>query len=1138
MDFLKQEIQSKKRQLEQLASPSPSDPSTSTTSSSEPPLKKYLKRSELEALRSQGEKEKELEKERIRKQKLYGTKSTTTSSSEVTAAVIVQEEVGETFNVSNEEAIRRLRRIGQPIKLFGESDKERRLRLRALELIEERTEGQRNDFARAMEGQELGIIENNKKDDKKSSSDSKNRKLKTNTTTQSQSDDKDKDGQDQVREPKPKDEEVLVNLDLVKTNPHKVYPQIYHALKRVLKEWEQSLAERPESVKRSTQGKVAAATQATSAEYLKPLFKQLRKRDLADDVLLAIAEITFYMQTREYLRANDAYLRLSIGNAPWPIGVTMVGIHERSGREKIFSSNVAHALNDETSRKYIQSLKRLLTFAQAIRPPADVSQNANLLISNFDSVLPILSLKTLELIQPFLPLSILIKLKLESVEKLNEIIDWQKDWLLLSPGLGGCPFNLRNRYLIDLFPQQEKEKEELSKMMKIFENIPEGIEYLIKVEQPQSNTIKKLEFDWNNVVLGGGAVLACLKNEHDSKEFEHSDFDLFLYGLDHDQLIPKVSQIIQQISSALPSSSSSKLLILKGFNATTLLPPLSSSHSHPRRAIQIVLQSNSTVYDSIAGFDLDVCAICFDGEKFKAVPGAIRALSSNLNYFDPKYARNFDTTASIVSSRTIKYKSRGFSLALPISASRYLSSKPRDTIDLFTLSTRIQSIKNQFKDDDKGGGGISRNESLFGLKLLLRKEYNKENKKEVADVHKSDYGPIANALGKGITKKELKESENWEILENFNKFGNKVNHLTREYLKIDNNLVVVEGNQVRGSLDLATESLPYVPGFDHELMFGISENQRNGERATKTNLQYIAAVPKSLLPFIEQAEKEINKVLKDSSSQNKNYSATPRSDHFFSPQEAQLLRQTLEKVELLNLDVEMSNDSKPTLSSSSSQSSSKLKRFIPTFSPPYPSSSPTTPSIKLTHPLLSTYIDPVSSEKLYQAFPSSSSSSSSTLTTLSESYVYLSFSLSSLLQFRGISTLVDQVKDLLFLSYIALTRLTNNYPYEGKCLLKFPDGNEFEYDNQSPDSDLLSVKLGMKLDEYTRLQDYLKSRSTENLVKDKFRDELEWIREMGETWMRKSCITTTEKGMKYKLGEWDLDRQSWLNSYLNGQAMI
>lgn len=42
-------------------------------------------------------------------------------------------------------------------------------------------------------------------------------------------------------------------------------------------------------------------------------------------MLVRIAEIVHYMQKRQYQRANDSYLRLSIGNAPWPIGVTMVG---------------------------------------------------------------------------------------------------------------------------------------------------------------------------------------------------------------------------------------------------------------------------------------------------------------------------------------------------------------------------------------------------------------------------------------------------------------------------------------------------------------------------------------------------------------------------------------------------------------------------------------------------------------------------------------------------------------------------------------------------------------------------------------------------------------------------------------------
>lgn len=118
-------------------------------------------------------------------------------------------------------------------------------------------------------------------------------------------------------------------------------------------------------------------------------------QELEPDVLSSIAEIVHHMQTREYIQANDAYLRLSIGNAPWPIGVTMVGIHERSGREKIFSNNVAHVLNDEVSRKYIQSLKRcrrlafssgadgadplsirILTFAQTKWPPSDLSQKS------------------------------------------------------------------------------------------------------------------------------------------------------------------------------------------------------------------------------------------------------------------------------------------------------------------------------------------------------------------------------------------------------------------------------------------------------------------------------------------------------------------------------------------------------------------------------------------------------------------------------------------------------------------------------------------------------------------------------------------------------------------------------------------
>lgn len=46
----------------------------------------------------------------------------------------------------------------------------------------------------------------------------------------------------------------------------------------MLKEWEEWMDARPEEVKRSGQGKMAAATQVQSAQNLKPLFKLLRNR--------------------------------------------------------------------------------------------------------------------------------------------------------------------------------------------------------------------------------------------------------------------------------------------------------------------------------------------------------------------------------------------------------------------------------------------------------------------------------------------------------------------------------------------------------------------------------------------------------------------------------------------------------------------------------------------------------------------------------------------------------------------------------------------------------------------------------------------------------------------------------------------
>ncbi|KAG9053952.1 mRNA splicing protein prp18 [Serendipita sp. 407] len=161
--------------------------------------------------------------------------------------------------------------------------------------------------------------------------------------------------QNDTKKGEKREADTQVDLALIKADPDKLYPVIYYALKKTLADWAQWMDERPESVKRTNQGKIAAATQVQSGEYLKPLFKQLRARSLAPDVLARIAEIVHYMQKRQYQRANDAYLRLSIGNAPWPIGVTMVGYGTPAPPEYIPLTEFTVFMNVLLEKKFLQT---------------------------------------------------------------------------------------------------------------------------------------------------------------------------------------------------------------------------------------------------------------------------------------------------------------------------------------------------------------------------------------------------------------------------------------------------------------------------------------------------------------------------------------------------------------------------------------------------------------------------------------------------------------------------------------------------------------------------------------------------------------------------------------------------------------
>ncbi|KAI1082183.1 hypothetical protein F5B20DRAFT_532452 [Whalleya microplaca] len=159
-----------------------------------------------------------------------------------------------------------------------------------------------------------------------------------------------------------------------------LFRQLASYFTMVLREWETALAREQRSRQEKNTdtdtfaSKAAVNALVLSRENMAPLFRKFEKGDLDDDILAPVVEIVRAAQERRYVDANDGYLRLSIGKAAWPIGVTMVGIHERSAREKLHNGERGHVMGDEVTRKYLQSIKRCLTFAQVRWPPEDVRQ--------------------------------------------------------------------------------------------------------------------------------------------------------------------------------------------------------------------------------------------------------------------------------------------------------------------------------------------------------------------------------------------------------------------------------------------------------------------------------------------------------------------------------------------------------------------------------------------------------------------------------------------------------------------------------------------------------------------------------------------------------------------------------------------
>eukprot|EP01069_Polyplicarium_translucidae_P007860 Polyplicarium_translucidae@DN3159_c0_g1_i2.p3 len=284
-----------------------------------------------------------------------------------TTADVAQDEANQAAALPRNEVVRRLRKFAEPATLFGETDAQRYRRMCALELHHHEDEmmgGQKNVFLESFGGRtpkrRRDDVANDDDEDLFAHEAAPSEAESTSTTEKCSKKLSIPDEAEAEAEPTPS------------SGPQKC-EIILKWIRRMLHEWEAELVEKSEAEKQTVRGRRDIALHRQTRRDVRPLLRLLKQAGMEADVVEKLYNIVLCCEEKEYKSAHDKYIELAIGNAAWPMGVTMVGIHERAGRSKIFTSEIAHVLNDETTRKYIQMFKRLMSFCQRKFPTDDPS---------------------------------------------------------------------------------------------------------------------------------------------------------------------------------------------------------------------------------------------------------------------------------------------------------------------------------------------------------------------------------------------------------------------------------------------------------------------------------------------------------------------------------------------------------------------------------------------------------------------------------------------------------------------------------------------------------------------------------------------------------------------------------------------
>jgi hypothetical protein len=184
--------------------------------------------------------------------------------------------------------------------------------------------------------------------------------------------------------------------------------------------------------------------------------------------------------------------------------------------------------------------------------------------------------------------------------------------------------------------------------------------------------------NWDHIVVAGGAVSNALNPNLDQGQLP-TDTDLFLYGCDEEEANRLVTAIIHEVTdyfdridarrSRYPEAdpftesegevksesswNSLSCLVVKNQHAITIIPRSLHLRKHK---VQIILRLYENIHQILAGFDVDSCAVAYDGMVVWSTQRSLQAFLTGYNLVD------LSRRSPSYEHRLYKYHQRGFGI--------------------------------------------------------------------------------------------------------------------------------------------------------------------------------------------------------------------------------------------------------------------------------------------------------------------------------------------------------------------------------------------------------------------------------------------------------------------------------------------